>query len=87
MAQSPPRGSQLFCWLFVVLGLGIAGYGLKSLIKSVCTKDWPVTDGVIQSAQQKSHPDNNGSTTYSAEVTYTYQVADVSYTGNKISIG
>lgn len=86
MAQSPPRSAQIFCWLFVVIGLGIVGCGAWTLIKSFRTNDWPVTNGVIQSAHQQSHSGKEG-TTYSAAVTYTYQVADVSYTGNKIAIG
>jgi len=70
------------------MGMGIVGYGVWTLIKSVRTNDWPVTDGVIQSAQKKFHrDDNDGNGTYSAEVTYTYQVAGVNYDGNKIAIG
>lgn len=87
MAQTRPRSIQIFCWLFIVMGVGIVGWGGWTLIKSIRTNDWPVTDGVIQSARQKSHPDNDGSTTYSAEVTYAYQVAGISYTGSKITIG
>ena len=87
MAQDSNRGIKLFCWLFVVIGLGIAGWGGWTLIKSIRTNDWPVTDGVIQSARQKSHPDKDGSTTYSAEITYTYEVAGVKYDGDKIAIG
>ena len=88
MAQPPPRSAQLFCWLFVVIGLGIVSWGAWTLIKSVRTTDWPVTDGVVQSAEIKRHSgDSNHGDTYSAEVTYTYQVAGASYTGNKISIG
>lgn len=87
MAQSTPRGLQLFCWLFIVLGVGITGWGGWTLIRSVRTNDWPVTEGVIQSARQESHRGTKGGTTYSAEVTYTYQVAKASYTGSKIAIG
>ena len=46
-----------------------------------------MTDGIIQSAEMKSHEGSKGGTTYSADVTYTYQVAGASYTGDKVSIG
>lgn len=87
MAQSPPRSARPFCWLFILVGLGIVGCGVWTLIKSIRTNDWPITNGVIQSAHQHSESGGEGGTTYSAAVTYIYQVADLNYTGNKIAIG
>ena len=87
MAQVSNRNVQLFCWVFIALGLAVVGAGVWTLIKSLRTESWPVTDGVIQSTREKSHSDSDGSTTYSAEVTYTYEVAGVKYDGDKISIG
>lgn len=87
MAQVSNRGVQLFCWLFIVIGMVAVGVGVWTLIKSIRTKHWPVADGVIQSAHKQSHSGDHGSTTYSAEVTYTYQVAGVNYNGDNISIG
>ena len=86
MAQASNRGFQLFCWLFIVIGLMSISAGVQSLVKSLSTKNWSLTDGVIQSAHQEAHPGDDG-TTYSAEVTYTYQVSGVNYQGRKISIG
>src|SRR5882724_6152816 len=90
MAQGSNRGTQLFCLLFVVIGLGAVGVGVSMMIKGLRTEHWPVTDGVIQLAEMKSHEShdsNHGSMTYSADVTYTYQIGGVNYTGSKISIG
>jgi hypothetical protein len=87
MAQASNRGTQLFCWLFIVIGAVAVGVGGWMLIKSLRTRSWPVAEGVIQSAQKQSHSGDHGSRTYSAEVTYTYQVAGVNYNGDKISIG
>src|SRR5882724_11371684 len=87
MAQGSNRGTQLFCLLFVVIGLGAVGVGVSMMIKGLRTEHWPVTDGVIQSAAMKSHEGSKGGTTYSAEVTYIYQVGGLSYAGSKISIG
>jgi hypothetical protein len=87
MAQVSNRGTQLFCLLFVIVGLAAVGVGVSMTIKSLRAEHWPVTEGVIQSAEMKSHSDNKGGTTYSAAVAYTYQVGGVGYTGDKISIG
>jgi hypothetical protein len=87
MAQMSNRGAQLFCSLFVVIGLVAVGIGIWTLAKSIRSEHWPVTDGIIQSAEMKSHQGSKGGTTYSAEVTYTYQVAGAGYTGDKVSIG
>ena len=81
------RGTQLFCSLFIVIGLVVVGVGVWILTKSLRAEHWPVTDGVIQSAEIKSHQGNKGGTTYSAAVTYTFQVAGASYTGNQVAIG
>jgi uncharacterized protein (TIGR03435 family) len=87
MAQMSNRGAQLFCSLFIVIGLAAVGVGGWLLIRSIRTEHWPVTDGIVQSAELKSHSGNHGGVTYSAEVTYSYKVAGASYTGDKVSIG
>ncbi len=86
MAKVSSRGTQLFCSVFIVIGLVVLGVGVGMLVKSLRSKHWPVTDGVILSAEMKSHSGEHGDT-YSAEVTYSYQVGGVGYVGNKISIG
>jgi hypothetical protein len=86
MARDSARGTRLFYWLFIVIGLAIEGAGVWTLIHSLRTRHWPATDGVIQSAHVQSHSGSDGRT-YSAVVTYTYSVAGVSYEGDKISIG
>jgi hypothetical protein len=85
--QSPNRGTALFCWLFIVIGLALLSVGVFITIKSLRTEHWPVTEGIVRSAEQKSESGSDGGTTYSAAVTYTYQVGGASYTGEKVSIG
>jgi hypothetical protein len=87
MAQMSSRGTQLFCSLFIVIGLVAVGIGIWTLAKSLRSEHWPVTDGIVQSAEMRSHEGKHGNLTYSAEVTYSYQVAAASYTGDKVSIG
>jgi len=86
MAQFSSRGTQLFCSLFIVLGIIAIGAGVWMMIGSLRSEQWPVTDGIILSAEMKSHSGEHGNT-YSAEVAYDYQVGGVGYTGRKISIG
>jgi hypothetical protein len=88
MAQLSSRGGRLFCWLFIVIGMVMVGAGGWMTFKSLRTEHWPVTDGVVASAEMKRHSgDSDSGDTYSAEVSYTYQVASASYEGNKIAIG
>jgi hypothetical protein len=86
MAKIPGRGTQLFCSLFIVIGLVALGAGVWTLVKSLRSENWPVTDGVILSSEVKSHSGEHGNT-YSAAVSYSYLVAGTNYTGKKISIG
>jgi len=86
MAQPSSRGTLFFCWFFIIVGSVAVGIGGWMFVKSLLTKGWPATDGVIRSAGMKSSSNDKG-TTYSPKVTYTYQVAGVSYKGDKIAIG
>ena len=87
MAQLSKRGILLFCWFFISVGSVLVCVGGWMFVKSFRTGYWPVTDGVIRSAWMKPSSSGKGSTTYKPEVTYTYQVAGVSYKGDKIAIG
>ena len=62
------------------------GSGVWMAFKSVSSEQWPVTDGVVLTAEMKSHSGEHGDT-YSAAVTYEYRVTGEKYTGNKIAIG
>jgi hypothetical protein len=86
MAKVSSRGAQVFLSLFIIVGLVVMGAGVWMLIKSLRSEQWPVTDGVILTAEMKSHSGEHGDT-YSANVTYDYQVAGVKFIGKKISIG
>jgi hypothetical protein len=60
------------------------------MIKSIRAEHWPVTDGTIQTSKMSSHQsnDSHGShTTYSADVTYAYQIGGTNFVGKKIAIG
>jgi hypothetical protein len=86
MAKVSGRGTQIFCSLFIVIGLVVAGFGVLTLIKSWRSEKWPVTNGVILTATMQAHSGEHGDT-YSAAVTFDYSVEGVKYTGNKLAIG
>ncbi len=86
MANVSGRGTRLFCSLFIVIGLVALAAGGWMFVKTLRANQWPVTDGVILTAEMKAHSGENGDT-YSPEVTYRYQVNGSSYTGEKIAIG
>jgi len=94
MAQVPSRNNQifrtLFLLLFILVGFIALGAGGWMMLKSIRTEHWPVTDGTIQTAKMSNHEssDEHGShTTYSADVTYSYQVGGANFSGKKIAIG
>jgi Protein of unknown function (DUF3592)/Protein of unknown function (DUF3738) len=87
MAQMSNRGARLFCSLIIVIGLVAVGIGIWTLAKSIRTEYWPVTDGIVQSADMKASSGNHSRTTYSVKVTYSYQVVGADYTGDKVAIG
>lgn len=86
MRQVSSRGTQFFCSLFIVIGLGAVGAGVWMAVKSFRSEHWPVTEGAILTAEMKSHFGKHGRT-YSPEVTYSYQVAGRQYEGGKLAFG
>jgi hypothetical protein len=55
MAQFSNSGTQLFCLLFVVIGMVAVGVDVLMMIKILQSEHWPVTECIIQSVEMKSH--------------------------------
>ncbi len=87
MARGPIRSGRILCWLCIAIGLMALGAGVWTLIRSLRTEQWPVTDGVVRSAGVAAQSGGSDGDTYSPEVTYTYQVGGVDYTGKKVAVG
>ena len=91
MSQMSYRGqkifAQLFCSFFIVAGIIALIACVWVTAKSIRAEHWPVTDGIVQTAKMTSGRDNQGHTTHSADVTYSYKVAGTSYTGDKVASG
>lgn len=86
MANRPPLITYLFLWLFIVVGVASLCAGIWNLARSLRSASWPSTSGVIDRAEMGSNSDDDG-VTYSADVTYHYEVGGTSYTGTRLSFG
>ncbi len=76
----------LFFALFLAVGLGILGFGLRSLSLSKQAAGWPTTTGRIVSSDFVTDSDGDG-TTYQTKLRYDYAVAGRGYEGERIAFG
>jgi len=81
------RVAYAFAGLFVLIGLFVLAWGATDLVRSFRCVHWPTTEGVIQTAKVVRSRDNNGHTSYSADVSYDYEVADVRHTAKRVGFG
>ena len=75
MKVMPTIGFTLFISLFFVVGFGILGYGIRSLVLSNKAKTWPTTKGHIETCMVTESSDSEGGPTYKVDVRYNYMVA------------
>ncbi len=79
-----PVGAILICCVFIVIGIGIAADGLIRTQKGQDSLDWPFVSGQILTARIQEAPSDEG-TDYIPRVSYTYQVGDTVYAGERIT--
>jgi Protein of unknown function (DUF3592) len=77
----------LFFGLFLAVGVGILGFGLRSLHMSKQAEHWPTVPGTIVASDFKTSTDSEGSTTYLTEVKYAYAPVAAEIIGKKIAFG
>ena len=87
MPQTSNRSMRAFLWLFLLVGMGAIACGIWTLAQSLRCRHWPTTEGVIQSAKMESHSGSENGDTYSASISYDYQVAGTYYTGTRLAFG
>ncbi|MEM9494947.1 MAG: DUF3592 domain-containing protein [Pseudomonadota bacterium] len=75
-----------FFTLFLVIGLAILGFGLRSLHLSNEASSWPTIPGRIISSDFDVNSDSDG-TTYRARVKYVYTPMNAELTGERIAFG
>jgi len=76
----------LFFALFIAIGVGILGFGLRSLYMSNQAAGWPTVPGRIISSDFDVSSDEDG-TTYRTDLAYTYSAMGREITGKKIAFG
>ena len=76
----------LFFGLFLSIGVGILGFGLRSYSLSKQAEHWPTTPGTITASDFIVSSDDDG-TTYRAKIEYAYNPDSYERTGKKIAFG
>lgn len=75
----------IFFFIFFAVGCGIFyPFFIQPALKIIEAKEWDRVQAVVQSSHVESHAGDD-STTYSVEITYTYQIRGETYTSDRYS--
>ncbi len=83
---SIPFGIKFFLGAFILGGLIALGVGGSHFVWSVRSASWPTVEGVVLTSKLEMHEGNKGAT-YSARITYDYQVKGRHYDGRRLAFG
>jgi Protein of unknown function (DUF3592) len=72
--------------LLIAIGLGILGFGLRSLWKSHQVVSWPTTWGSLTEREFLEESDSDG-TSYRVRLKYVYRVAGQDYASDRLAFG
>ena len=75
MPPSSKRSTQVFLYLFILLGVVALALGAWNLFRSLRCSGWPTTEGMITSGEIYSRTGGDDGETYGASLTYDYPVA------------
>ena len=87
MPPSSKRSTQVFLYLFILLGVVALALGAWNLFRSLRCSGWPTTEGMITSGEIYSRTGGDDGETYGASLTYDYHVAGKVYTGTRLAFG
>ena len=76
----------LFFGVFIAIGVGILGFGLRSLHLAQQAEHWPTVPGKVRNIEFDIDSDSDG-TTYKTKVSYLYNVMGREIAGTKIAFG
>ena len=76
----------LFFGLFFAVGIGITGFGVRSMHMSKLAEQWPTVPGEIISSDFHVDTDDDG-TTYRTDLSYRYEIMGQEYVSKKIAFG
>jgi len=85
----------VFPWPFLIVGIVMLGFGLRSLRAARASASWPVADGTVTSSEVERSTSRSSSgkrsarttTTYHAKVKYRYSVGGQSHEGDRVAFG
>lgn len=76
----------VFTGLFLVVGLGLVGYGGSLVLKANRAASWPTTEGTLIEHRLTQRHDGDGSS-YQVKATYAYTVDGTRYESDRIAFG
>ncbi len=79
-------GLMFFLGIFIMVGIGLALWGLNVLEQSRVSENWPSTNGEVVTSEVREERDEDG-TTYYGDVTFQYVINDRRYTADTVSFG
>jgi hypothetical protein len=77
----------VFLGFFILIGAVALGVGVWNLYRSLDCEHWPATEGVVDRAEMKYQSNNKGGGSYSADVSYHYEVSGTNYSGKRLAFG
>jgi hypothetical protein len=81
------RSTRTFLGLFILVGAVAIGCGAWTLLRSLRCAHWPTTEGVIETAEMVRESSSDGDDTFSAKVSYSYQVAGIHHESTRLAFG
>ena len=80
----------LFSLVFVIIGVVILRYAMRTAEKARQSESWPSTEGEIAHSatlyQTDSTATNNGVATFKADIAYRYKVKGANYSSSKVAL-
>lgn len=77
----------IFALIFLIVGTVVLSFGGHSLYRAKTSTSWPSTEGHIQNSGVSSRRNNEGTRTYSADITYAFSVNGTTHTGTTVAFG
>lgn len=79
--------ARIFPLPFIIVGLAILLFGIKSIVDAQESENWPASEGTIQNSAVEYHSDSDGPGTYHAEVFYQFSVNGQMRSGKTVAFG
>jgi len=78
---------RIFPLPFLLVGIFIFGLGMRDVMRANDSKSWPTTVATVQESTVKTNVDEEGGSTYYAQVLYDFEVNRFAYSGDQVAFG